>query len=190
MAIKTFTSGEVLTAADTNTYLANSGLVYITGGSLSGTATQFVGCFTSTFTNYRILLEQATLSAAGDFCFQYLKGTTAQNANNYEYAYARLTSGGAGANTTAVAPIGRWGMGANGLTNLMTMAADVIYPQVASSAAYVTAQGTSLLSGPAYLSSDGMCVYAVNDSFDGIQFMGSGGQTITGFATIYGYRKA
>ena len=107
MAIKTFTSGEVLTAADTNTYLANSGLVYITGGSLSGTATQFVGCFTSTFTNYRILLEQGTLSAAGDFCFQYLKGTTAQNANNYEYAYARLTSGGGGANTAAVAPVGR-----------------------------------------------------------------------------------
>jgi hypothetical protein len=29
MAIKTFTTGEVLTAADTNTYLANSGLVFI-----------------------------------------------------------------------------------------------------------------------------------------------------------------
>jgi hypothetical protein len=29
MAIKTFTTGEVLTAADTNTYLANSGLVYV-----------------------------------------------------------------------------------------------------------------------------------------------------------------
>jgi hypothetical protein len=27
MAIKTFTTGEVLTAADTNTYLANSGLI-------------------------------------------------------------------------------------------------------------------------------------------------------------------
>ena len=30
MAIKTFTTGEVLTASDTNTYLANAGLVYIT----------------------------------------------------------------------------------------------------------------------------------------------------------------
>jgi hypothetical protein len=29
MAIKTFTTGEVLTASDTNTYLANSGLVYV-----------------------------------------------------------------------------------------------------------------------------------------------------------------
>jgi hypothetical protein len=30
MAIKTFTTGEVLTASDTNTYLANSGLVFET----------------------------------------------------------------------------------------------------------------------------------------------------------------
>jgi hypothetical protein len=30
MAIKTFTSGAVLTSADTNTYLNNGGLVYIT----------------------------------------------------------------------------------------------------------------------------------------------------------------
>ncbi len=29
MAVKTFTTGEVLTAADTNTYLNNGGLVYI-----------------------------------------------------------------------------------------------------------------------------------------------------------------
>jgi hypothetical protein len=29
MAIKTFTTGEVLTASDTNTYLANAGLVFV-----------------------------------------------------------------------------------------------------------------------------------------------------------------
>ena len=190
MAIKTFTAGEVLTAADTNTYLANSGLTFITSGSLSGTAPQFVGCFTSTYTNYRVILEQGTLSAAGDFCFQFLKSTTAQTTTNYQFAYSRLVTSGGSANTADTQPVGRWGMGANGTTNLMTMAADVIYPQVAASAAYVIASGTSLLGGPVYLSSDGMCVYAVNDSFDGIQFMGSGGQTITGFATIYGYRKA
>ena len=30
MAVKTFSTGEVLTASDTNTYLNNGGLVYIT----------------------------------------------------------------------------------------------------------------------------------------------------------------
>ena len=53
MAVKTFTTGEVLTAADTNTYLNNGGLVYITSASFSAVASVSVNsCFTSTYENY------------------------------------------------------------------------------------------------------------------------------------------
>jgi len=38
MAIKTFTTGEVLTAADTNTYLTNSGFQYVSSGSFTNAA--------------------------------------------------------------------------------------------------------------------------------------------------------
>jgi hypothetical protein len=51
MAIKTFVTGTVLTAADTNEYLANSGLVYITSTSavpLQATVT-ISGCFSATY---------------------------------------------------------------------------------------------------------------------------------------------
>ena len=41
MAVKTFTSGEVLTAADTNTYLANSGWVYFSTYTLGAAAANF-----------------------------------------------------------------------------------------------------------------------------------------------------
>ena len=60
MAIKTFTTGEVLTASDTNTYLANAGLDYITGTTFSGsTATyiRLVDCFNSKYDNYRIVFS-------------------------------------------------------------------------------------------------------------------------------------
>lgn len=57
MAIKTFTTGEVLTAADTNTYLANSGLVYVAGGALSGTSTTFTNCFSTTYDAYRVIIQ-------------------------------------------------------------------------------------------------------------------------------------
>jgi hypothetical protein len=59
MAIKTFTSGEVLTSADTNTYLANSGLVYIAEGSTSTSVLglNFNNVFTSTYDNYRIMID-------------------------------------------------------------------------------------------------------------------------------------
>lgn len=61
MAIKSFTSGEVLTAADTNTYLNNGGLVYITGGTATNTAaTNVDSVFSSTYDNYRVVLEMAS----------------------------------------------------------------------------------------------------------------------------------
>jgi len=66
MAIKTFTTGEVLTAADTNTYLANSGLVYITQATVSGTSTSINNCFTSAFENYLIKVNIKSANSAAD----------------------------------------------------------------------------------------------------------------------------
>jgi hypothetical protein len=59
MAVKTFTAGEVLTAADTNTYLANSGLVFIKSQAVSGTPTTLTisNVFSSTYDNYKILFN-------------------------------------------------------------------------------------------------------------------------------------
>ena len=58
MAVKTFTT-EVLTSADTNTYLANSGLVYVTSGTVSGTPTSITvsSAFSSTYDHYQILVS-------------------------------------------------------------------------------------------------------------------------------------
>ena len=56
MAIKTFTTGEVLTASDTNTYLANSGLVYITSTAVSGSTVSVSNCFNSTYDWYKVVL--------------------------------------------------------------------------------------------------------------------------------------
>lgn len=57
MAVKTFTTGEVLTAADTNTYLNNGGLVYITEKSFTSTssAQQIDNCLTTTYDAYRVV---------------------------------------------------------------------------------------------------------------------------------------
>jgi hypothetical protein len=87
MAIKTFTSGEVLTASDTNTYLNNSGLVLITSGitvsstggtaatvangtvtvGTSNTAVTVSGAFSSTYDNYRIIYSGGTMSSQQRF---------------------------------------------------------------------------------------------------------------------------
>jgi hypothetical protein len=59
MAIKTFTTGEVLTASDTNTYLANSGLVYIKSQTIREQLQVFrmtVAFSSDTYDNYKILI--------------------------------------------------------------------------------------------------------------------------------------
>ena len=59
MAIKTFTTGEVLTAADTNTYLANSGLVYVKSQTIGSavSSVNVTSAFSSTYDNYVITLS-------------------------------------------------------------------------------------------------------------------------------------
>lgn len=97
MAVKTFTSGEVLTASDTNTYLNNGGLVYITGGTSSGAnAFTVSNCFTSAYTNYQLVVD-LTGSATSEIHIQLTISGTA-TAAGYGYgvhytAFASLTDG-------------------------------------------------------------------------------------------------
>ena len=66
MAIKTFTTGEVLTAADTNTYLGNAGLVYVTSATIGTTVSSVTvsSAFNSTYDNYRIVIAGGVGSTA------------------------------------------------------------------------------------------------------------------------------
>jgi hypothetical protein len=86
MAIKTFTTGEVLTASDTNTYLANAGLVYVGAGTLSLTtsATNVTGVFSSTYKNYRVLLNITARSTTSRVDMRYIVGTTPTSSGYYQ----------------------------------------------------------------------------------------------------------
>jgi len=65
MAIKTFTTGEVLTASDTNTYLANCGLVYVAGSTFAGVTAFDITGFSSTFTGYRVIIQTRRVDTVG-----------------------------------------------------------------------------------------------------------------------------
>ena len=77
MSVKSFSTGEVLTASDTNTYLANSGLVYIKSQTV-GTAVASVtvtGAFSAEFDSYKIIYTGGVCSTNLHIGFQL--GTTA-----------------------------------------------------------------------------------------------------------------
>ena len=79
MATKTFTTGEVLTASDTNTYLANSGMVVVKTQAV-GTAVSSVtvsSCFSATYDNYKIMYTNGQGSTAMDLSIQLSGITTA-----------------------------------------------------------------------------------------------------------------
>ena len=189
MAIKTFTTGEVLTAADTNTYLANSGLVYITNGSKSGSGSYtFDSVFTATYTNYRVVVDQITVTNANAVRFQFRAGGATNATATYNYAYRGLLSNGttndtSGSNFTYAEP----GVYIN-FTNveLGTLSTDIFDAQLAKrTRALVSAQGYE---GAAAYRNGGFEFYGTNQ-FDGFLLSVPSG-TFSFVYTIYGYRTA
>lgn len=104
MAIQTFTSGQILTAADTNTYLANSGLTYVASGSFSGAASFDMTGISSTYVYYRAVFSTVTSATANLQAVLY-NSATARNTLYYAgcgYAAFDNTVGGANSsNNTA-----------------------------------------------------------------------------------------
>ena len=86
MAIKTFTAGSVLTASDTNTYLANAGLVFVKAHNITGTPSSVTvtDAFNATYKAYLIQMTDVAASAAGVLTFQ-LSGLTTGYYGNLIY---------------------------------------------------------------------------------------------------------
>ena len=192
MAIKTFTTGEVLTAADTNEYLGNAGLVYVSGGALSSTATNFQGVFTNTYANYRIVIGGFGSSVIQYLVFQMLSGATPITGANYYTAMTGITSaGGISSIPLAAGTSGYLGYNytANAALRDSSCSFDIIGPALA--------QPTQLLgTSHGYSSStvifnawNGATIHQLATAYDGIRIFNLGGGTIAGNVRIYGYRQ-
>jgi hypothetical protein len=184
MAIKTFTTGEVLTASDTNTYLANSGLVYITATSYSAaTSVNINNCFSSTYDNYRILIASTNGSVDGQILLRMrVGGTDASGATDYDYSASQynygtmLNLGSSSGGSSAV-------IGYKVATYPSSMSLDFYNPFIAANTLFSgVGQYTGLILG-----SGGQHKQAV--SYDGFSLI-SGAGNMTGKVTIMGYRKA
>jgi hypothetical protein len=84
MAVKTFTQAEKLTSADTNTYLTNGGLVWITGASFS-TATEVLidSRFSSTYDFYVLIVTELDSNTAGETRVQFRTANSNNGTSNY-----------------------------------------------------------------------------------------------------------
>ena len=183
MAIKTFTTGEVLTASDTNTYLANSGLVYVksqTVGSGVGSVT-VSSAFSTDYDNYKVQYIGGTGTASSVLTFAY----TGTNGNAGWYGnliYANFLSAAplsAGYNNAA--SITHAGGNAGGRWN-MTLELQQPFLSANSflSAPYVDSSNAGNMSG----------YHSFANSYTGFVLTPTTGTLTGGTIIVYGYRKA
>jgi hypothetical protein len=186
MAIKTFTSGSVLTAADTNTYLANSGLVYVKSQTV-GTGVSSVtvtSAFSADYDNYRIVWTGGTISSLA-LIFVYMGGASG---SGYYGARTSTTVGGtfsgAGDNNTSL-----WNYVSAGTTTTSPMMFDLLQPFSSArthvDSAYFEVNAGSSVFGrfTGFLDN--------NTSYTSFTIDPQGAVTMTGGTiTVYGYRKA
>jgi hypothetical protein len=188
MAIKTFTTGEVLTASDTNTYLANSGLTYITTGTATtGSTLSLSNCFTSTHDAYRIVINTFITSSAAGLDVQML-ASGSPTATGYYWVYlsagytttATYSQIGA-ANSSSWSPLA---ISAGG-SDSGASAFDLFNPKVTNKTII-----TGMRTDPRTTGAVGQLNGYLNDntSYDGIRFTTAGITNLT--VVVYGYRKA
>jgi hypothetical protein len=184
MAIKTFTTGEVLTASDTNTYLANSGLVYVTSvtvGSAVASVT-VTGAFNSSFENYKIIWSGGNASTANNG-----RLTLGASATGY---YASLIF--SRPNTTAITAVPEsntayFGLAVLGNSNGIATSMELFQPfsankTVISSLVVETDPGGAIGTYSGF--------HNVASSFSAFTITASAGTFTGGTITVYGYRKA
>jgi len=180
MAIKTFTTGEVLTASDTNTYLANSGLVYVTSATIGTTVSSVTvsNCFSATYDHYKIVISNGSSSTTSNLAFQ-LSGITGSVYNQLGYyqnwGTSTITAYASGA-TTIIATE----------SNPTGYVADIEIKNPFSSIrkfGIVQSQSISVqYSMPFYINS--------TTSATGFTLTPAVGTLTGGTITVYGYRKA
>lgn len=181
MAIKTFTTGEVLTAADTNTYLGNAGLVYITTKTFSATATLTCSSvFSSTYDNYVAVVALSPTPGGSIVRTTMLSGTTSNTSDYYSYESGNVWAGGA--DLTASPSTAYW-FGLRSATYIYATMT-ILNPNLYNTYTIFSSEGIDDTQ-----SWQARGVHKSVPSYDGIQFYNASGN-MSGTITFYGYRKA
>jgi len=193
MAIKTFTTGEVLTAADTNAYLGNGMAQYVTGTTFSNVASvTLLSCFNSTYDNYHLSFNVYGNSSASNYCYfqlgvgstptttgYYSKGMWFDIGNAATFAYVNSDGRTTG---MSLGPIGFASAGEGSYD------VDVHYPFVSRNTR-MSGHGSGLYAGVYYTGVTTAGLQTGTTSFDSIKLIPVTG-TMYGTIDVYGYRKA
>lgn len=184
MAIKTFTTGEVLTASDTNTYLANSGLVFVKEQTIgNGVATVAVpDAFSATYDNYKIIVSGGIASGIG--APSIILGATV---TGYYATGVFSQIGVATLGATNVVNGASWTNMGRQNGNAINVSFDLFLPFATKRTSFVQHSATSETNGY-FISQSGMLDNAT--SYTSFTLNSASGTFTGGTINVYGYRKA
>jgi hypothetical protein len=172
------------------TAVGNSGLVYITSVSLAGASAasplNITSCFSSTYTNYRIVVSGFVNTSAAFLQFQMLSGTTPANAAG-SYKIQRLLA--SGVTVTATSGSDTKGNLPPGDTTGSASSSDIYNPNQAVFTNFVGVGNYNGNTGAPLIDLDSTS-HNVATAYDGIRLFPEGGTVTTATVTIFGYRKA
>lgn len=186
MAIKTFTTGELLTASDTNTYLTNGGLVYVTNTSFNGAGFFINSCFSSTYDNYRIEINGYANSDA-DLSFRFRSSGSNLETAVYQYASQGYYTG----TRNDAAATGQTSIGftpSMGSSRYSGSAIEVWGPNTTNTWKTTNANVSFAHSAVGVIVRNVAGACNSSTQFDGFAIVTAA--TIVGTCTVYGYRKA
>lgn len=192
MAVKTFSTGEVLTASDTNTYLANAGLVYITEAvATSGTFLYVNSCFTSTYQSYVLYVTGAPTASAYGIDLR-MRASSTDTTTGYYWGVTGLDMGTGAALTTRGSNFATFATySIAGTSGRSAAVIQVINPQLAQYTNFMC-QSTDSRGAAAYQAITATGQLLNNTQYDGFSLsFGAGGGTISYLGVkVYGVRQA
>jgi len=182
MAEQTFTSGQILTAAQMTTLQTNIGLCFISNTTIgTGVASVPVtSAFSTTYDNYRIVVSGGVGSAVNPT----LNITFGATATGYEWAYGVFSNSfasGVGSTSGTFIAVGQSN------TNLNVTSFDVFSPFLAKYTAAFGGMSYDLNNGQARGPYNG--ILKNTTSYTDFTITPSTGTLTGGTITVYGYRK-
>ena len=180
MAVKTFTS-EILTSSDTNTYLANSGLVYVTSATIGSAVSSVTvsSAFNSSFDSYKIVITGGIGSTTND-----LKLTLGASATTYAYGIIYNTTASATPAGLSSASTTSFPYAGSATSSFINLNCELVNPFAAQyttmSAFYNNGLSLGTING----------LHSTATSYTAFTLTTSAGTLTGGTITVYGYRKA
>ena len=169
---------------------ASSGLTFITGGSLSGTATSIDSCFSATYLNYKIVLNDLIASSGSRVAFRMRVGGSDNTTSNYTVGVYGIDNA-ASTFSGSLSQVDTTAFKLTTLTNVgsgMSTSFDMHNPFASKPTFFGPA---NCMQNETALTLVANGVFKATTSFDGITFsVFAGAETLTGSYKIYGYANS